>query len=98
MPATLAVLGILGSVAGVVVVFGRGLRSRGGPPVVVVGSWWVISRKRLNEGNEKKCKIGTYFYAKGIIIEGPMAGFFLPKFWRLTEALSLQSIEFFVNP
>ena len=55
MPAaTLAVLGILGSVAGVVVVFGRGLRSRGGPPVVVVGSWWVISRKRLNE---KKCKI-----------------------------------------
>ena len=72
MPATLAVLGILGSVAGVVVVFGRGLRSRGGPPVVVVGSWWVISRKRLNEGNEKKCKIGTYFYAKGIIIEGPM--------------------------
>ena len=53
-PATLAVLGILGSVAGVVVVFGRGLRSRGGPPVVVVGSWWVISRKRLNQGNEKK--------------------------------------------
>ena len=57
MPATLAVLGILGSVAGVVVVFGRGLRSRGGPPVVVVGSWWVILRKRLNEGNVKKCKI-----------------------------------------
>ena len=56
-PATLAVLGILGSVAGVVVVFGRGLRSRGGPPVVVVGSWWVISTRRLNEGNEKKCKI-----------------------------------------
>ena len=46
-PATLAVLGILGSVAGVVVVFGRGLRSRGGPPVVVVGSWWV---KLNNQG------------------------------------------------
>ena len=29
------------------------------------------------------------------IDQGNNAGFFLPKFWRLTEALSLQSIEFF---
>ena len=26
-----------------------------------------------------------------------ITGFFLPKFWRLTEALSLQSIEFFLS-
>ena len=60
--ATLAVLGILGSVAGVVVVFGRGLRSRGGPPVVVVGSWWVISRKRLNQAMKRNEK---YFLFQG---------------------------------